>query len=121
LALIANHMRFKDIRQMRQSTLKRFLRLPDFDEHLELHRADCMASHGGLDCWRFAKDNLAAVPQEELRPPRLLTGQDLIEAGYKPGPAFGRALEEVETAQLEGTARTKADALAVARKTLESK
>jgi poly(A) polymerase len=118
LALIANHMRFKDIRQMRQSTLKRFLRLPGFDEHLELHRIDCMASHGGLDCWRFAKDSLAA-PEEELHPPRLLTGQDLIEAGYTPGPAFGRALEEVETAQLEGAVRTKEEALALARKTFE--
>lgn len=119
LALIANHMRFKDIRQMRQSTLKRFLRLPDFDEHLELHRADCMASHGGLDCWRFAKDNLAAVPEEELRPQRLLSGRDLIEAGYQPGPAFGRALEEVETAQLEGAVNNKEEALALARKMLE--
>lgn len=119
LALVANHMRFKDIRQMRQSTLKRFLRLPDFDEHLKLHRADCMASHGGLDCWRFAKESLLALPEEELRPPRLLTGRDLIEAGYRPGPAFARALEEVETAQLEGMARSKEEALAVARKALE--
>jgi len=119
LALIANHMRFKDIRQMRQSTLKRFLRLPEFAEHLELHRIDCMASHGGLDCWRFARKSMDTVPEAELRPPRLLTGRDLIDEGYKPGPAFGRALEEVETAQLEGTVRNKEEALAVARKTLE--
>lgn len=119
LALIANHMRFKDIRQMRQSTLKRFLRLPEFAEHLELHRVDCMASHGGLDCWRFARDSMDTVPEDELRPPRLLTGRDLIDAGYNPGPAFGCALEEVETAQLEGTIHSKAEALALARKTLE--
>ncbi|HEX6545858.1 MAG TPA: CCA tRNA nucleotidyltransferase [Bryobacteraceae bacterium] len=120
LSLIGNHMRFKDVRQMRQSTLKRFLRLPDFNEHLELHRVDCMASHGGLDCWRFARESMETVSEEELRPPRLLTGRDLIDEGYKPGPAFGRVLEEVETAQLEGTIHSKEEALAVARKTLET-
>jgi poly(A) polymerase len=120
LSLVANHMRFKDAPRMRQSTLKRFLRLPEFEQHLELHRVDCLASHGGLDNWRFVRESLAEVGEEELHPPRLLNGRDLIAAGYKPGPRFGKALEEVETAQLEGLVHDKEEALALARKTLAS-
>jgi putative nucleotidyltransferase with HDIG domain len=119
LALIANHMRFKDVMQMKASTLKRFLRLAKFDEHLELHRVDCLASNGNLSGWEYAKEHLSSLPAEELRPARLLTGEDLIADGYRPGPAFGKALEAVETAQLDGQIRTKDEALDVARKTLE--
>jgi poly(A) polymerase len=118
LALISNHMRFKDVQAMRESTLKRFLRLPQFDEHLELHRLDCLASHGHLDNWEFVNRKRAALPAEDIRPPRLLTGQDLIAEGFQPGPAFGKALEEVETAQLEGQIRTKEEALRIARMVL---
>jgi putative nucleotidyltransferase with HDIG domain len=120
LALISNHMRFKDVPRMRQSTLKRFLRLPDFDEHLELHRVDCLASHGDLGVWRFARESLSALTEDELRPKRLVTGRDLIEAGYRPGPALGKALEEVETAQLEGLIHTRDEALTLAKKALPS-
>jgi putative nucleotidyltransferase with HDIG domain len=119
LALIANHMRFKDVMHMKASTLKRFLRLANFDEHLELHRVDCLASNGDLDGWEYAKEHLLSLPAEELRPARLLTGEDLIAEGYRPGPAFGKALEAVETAQLDGQIRTKNEAMDVARKTLE--
>jgi poly(A) polymerase len=115
LALISNHMRFKDVQAMRESTLKRFLRLPQFDEHLELHRLDCLASHGHLDNWEFVNQKRATLPAEDIRPPRLLTGQDLIAEGFQPGPAFGKALEEIETAQLEGQIRTKEEALRIAR------
>jgi poly(A) polymerase len=118
LALIANHMRFKDITQMKPSTLKRFLRLPYFDEHLELHRVDCLASNGNLSGWEYAKSQLANLPADELRPPRLLTGKDLVAEGFPPGPALGRALEAVETAQLDGQIRTKEQALEIARKVL---
>lgn len=116
LALISNHMRFKDVPRMRQSTLKRFLRLPDFEEHLELHRVDCLASHGDLGIWRFARESLAALSEDELRPKRLITGRDLIAAGYEPGPELGKALEQVETAQLEGLIHTKDEALTFAKK-----
>ncbi len=90
---------------MRLSTLKRFLRLPHFDEHLELHRLDCLASNGHTDAYEFVRAKLAEFSLEELRPQRLIGGRDLIQAGYKPGPEFGRALEAVETAQLEGEIR----------------
>lgn len=102
LALIENHMRFADVRRMKESTLKRFLRLPHFEEHLELHRADCLASHGHLDNWEYARERFANAPAEALRPPRLLTGRDLMAMGYGQGPRLREILEAVETAQLEG-------------------
>ena len=119
-SLVANHMRFKDVFQMRLSTLKRFLRLPRFDEHLELHRLDCLASNGYTDSYEFVRKKLVEIGKDELRPKRLLTGKDLIRAGYAPGPMFGRALEAAETAQLDGEIATPEEALAVARSVLES-
>jgi len=118
-SLVANHMRFKDVRQMRLSTLKRFLRLPNFEEHLELHRLDCLASNGYTDSYDFVRAKLAELDQQDLRPPRLINGRDLITAGYKPGPGFGRALEAVETAQLEGEIHTPQEALALAQRVLD--
>ncbi len=111
IALIAHHMRFKDVRQMRESTIKRFLRLPKFEEHLALHRLDCLASHGNLDNYEFMKERFEASPPEQLSPPRLLSGQDLIAAGYPPGPQFSAMLSAVEDAQLEDRIRTPAEAL----------
>ena len=113
-SLVANHMKFKDVRQMRTSTLKRFLCLPHFGEHLELHRLDCLASNGYTDAYNFVQTKLIEISHEELRPARLITGQDLIEAGFKPGPEFGRTLEAVETAQLEGEIETRKEALSLA-------
>jgi len=101
-ALVANHMRFKDVERMKASTLKRFLRLPDFDEHMELHRIDCKASHGGLDLYEFVAEKLRTTPPEEIRPDPLMTGADLIAMGYAPGPRFKEILSAVEDAQLEG-------------------
>jgi putative nucleotidyltransferase with HDIG domain len=113
-ALIANHMRFKDVPNMRESKVKRFLRMPKFDEHLELHRLDCLSSHGSLANYEFARAKQQEVPPEELRPTPLVTGHDLIAAGCKPGPAFGAALREAEDAQLEGRVVTKEEALELA-------
>jgi poly(A) polymerase len=102
LALVDNHMRFADVQRMKQSTLKKFLRLPAFDEHLELHRIDCLSSHGQLDSYEYASEQLQSLPPEVIRPTPLITGQDLIEAGYEPGPRFKEILAAVEDAQLEG-------------------
>jgi poly(A) polymerase len=114
-ALIANHMRFKDVDRMKESTLKRFLRLPDFAEHLELHRLDCLASHGNLESYELVKRKLEELPAEQLKPPRLLSGTDLIDAGYAPGPRFSEILSAVEDAQLEGLLSTKDEAIARVR------
>jgi poly(A) polymerase len=89
------------------------MRIPRFEEHLELHRLDCLSSHGDLANYRLARSKYEESPPEELRPQRLLNGADLIAAGYRPGPEFSRMLEAAEDAQLEGRVRTKEEALAL--------
>jgi len=101
-SLVANHMRFADGQEMKPATLKRFFRLPRFDEHLELHRLDCLASHRDLSLYNFVREQLARMPAEQIRPKPLLTGDDLIAMGYTPGPQFKQILAAVEDAQLEG-------------------
>jgi poly(A) polymerase len=117
-ALIANHMKFSDAPRMRESKLKRFIRMPDFEEHMALHRLDCLSSHGHLDHYDFVRRKLKELPPEQLKPPRLVTGRDLIAEGYKPGPLFGAVLDEIEDAQLEGAISTREDGLALARRRL---
>jgi poly(A) polymerase len=115
VALIANHMRFKDVLQMRASTLKRFVRLNQFGEHLELHRLDCLSCHGMLDNYEFVRRFVEQTPPEEVTPPKLLTGDDLIQLGFSPGPKFKEILQTVEDAQLEGRIRNHDEALAYVR------
>ena len=115
LALIENHMRFADAPRMKISTLKRFFRLEDFPQHLALHRMDCMAGSGNLDHWNFVRERYEAMPEEAVRPAPLITGRELIAAGYKPGAAFRSMLRAVEDAQLEGVITTEAEALELLR------
>jgi len=110
-ALVANHLRFKDVPQMRPSTLKRFVRLPHFEEHLELHRLDCLSSHRNLENYEMVRKFIAETPPEEVRPARLVTGDDLKALGYTPGPEFKAILRTVEDAQLDGRLSSHADAL----------
>jgi poly(A) polymerase len=112
-ALVANHMRFGDVKKMKESTLKRFLRLPEFDEHLALHRLDCLSSHRDLELYDFVREKISTMPAEQIRPEPLITGNDLIAAGYKPGPQFKEWLTAVEDAQLEGAIQTKEEALSL--------
>jgi poly(A) polymerase len=111
LALVENHMRFADAARMKTSTLKRFFRLEDFEQHLALHRMDCMAGSGNLEHWEFVRERWMAMPEETVRPPALITGRELIAAGYKPGAEFKQMLRAVEDAQLEGTIETAEEAL----------
>jgi poly(A) polymerase len=115
LALVENHMRFGDIEKMKESTLKRFFRLPKFDEHLALHRLDVTSSHGDLSLYEFAKRRREELPEEEVRPALLVTGRDLISAGYKPGPRFKEMLALAEDAQLEGRIHTTEEGLEMIR------
>jgi poly(A) polymerase len=101
-SLVAQHLRFKDVFAMRQPTLKRFVRQDRFDEHLALHRLDCLASHGKLDAHEFVSRFIADTPPEQVRPPRLITGEDLKQLGFSPGPRFKEILRAIEEAQLEG-------------------
>jgi poly(A) polymerase len=100
---------------MNQSTLKKFLRMTAFDEHLELHRIDCLSSHGQLDAYEYAQQQLRSMPIEAIRPVPLITGRDLIEAGYKPGPRFKEILAAVEDAQLEARLTSRAAAMEYVR------
>jgi poly(A) polymerase len=115
-SLVANHLRFAAVARMKESTLKRFLRLPKFEEHLELHRLDCLASHGDLSSYEFVRQKLASTPAEQFRPLPLVTGHDLIAAGYQPGPRYKEILAAVEDAQLEGRLAGKDEAMEFVRR-----
>jgi len=110
-ALVANHMKFKDVASMRAATLKRFVRLPRFSEHLELHRLDCLSSHGKLDAYEAVRSFLAQTPSARVHPPRLLSGDDLKDLGYTPGPEFRKILASLEEAQLEESIENRQQAL----------
>ena len=109
-ALVDNHMRFKDVGRMKKATLKRFVRLPQFVEHMQLHRLDCLSSHRNLDSFEFVQRFLTETPPAEVHPQRVLTGNDLLAMGYIPGPRFSEILGALEDAQLEGLVATKQDA-----------
>jgi poly(A) polymerase len=110
LALVDNHMKFGAVEEMRASTLKRFVRLPHFEEHLALHRLDCLSSHRNLDSYDFVTQFLEKTPPEQVRPARLLGGDDLQDMGFQPGPLFAQILQSLEDAQLEGQVKTKREA-----------
>jgi poly(A) polymerase len=119
-ALVANHLRFKDVPRMKPSTLKRFVRLNRFEEHLELHRLDCIASHGHLENYEFVRKFLVETPSEEVRPPRLLTGDDLKTLGFQPGPLFKEILDTLEEAQLNGRIKNRDEALCLVESSFSS-
>jgi poly(A) polymerase len=110
LALVDNHMRFKDVESMRTSTLKKFVRQPHFDEHLDLHRLDCLSSNRHLEAYEFVQRFIAETPPEQVHPERLLTGDDLQGMGFRPGPLFSEILGALEEAQLEGEIKSRSDA-----------
>ena len=120
LALVENHMRFADAAQMRTSTLKRFARLRRFEEHLELHRIDCVSSNGRLEAYNYVRKFFLETPPEQVRPQRLLTGEDLKTMGYQPGPAFTEILQAIEDGQLEGQLKTREEAFDFVRKTFRT-
>ncbi len=116
LALVDNHMRFAHADRMNESTLKKFLRMPGFEEHLELHRLDCTASNGNLGSYEFVRQKLASMPPEVMRPAPLVSGTDLIAAGYEPGPRFKEIIGAVEDAQLENRLHSNQDAMEFVRR-----
>jgi len=110
LALVDNHMKFGAVEEMRTATLKKFVRLSHFDEHLALHRLDCLSSHRHLESYEFVRRFLELTPPEHVRPERLLTGDDLQAMGFRPGPLFSQILQALEDGQLEGQIRTRVEA-----------
>ena len=111
VSAVANHMVFKDVKEMRVSKLKRFMARQGFDDELELHRVDCTSASGMLDNYEFIRERIAAFASEPLIPPPLITGDDLKALGLKPGPRFKEILEAASTLQLEGTLTTREAAM----------
>lgn len=111
VAAVQNHMAFKDVQNMRVATLKRFLARPTIDDELELHRVDCQSSHGLLDNHAFLLAKREEFSREPLIPPPLISGRDLIAIGRRPGPAFKRILDAVQIRQLEGSLRSREEAI----------
>jgi len=112
---VANHMSFKDAKNMRLSTLKRFLSRPYLDDEMELHRIDCKCSHGMLDIYDYLTAKKAELAHEDLSPPPLISGDDLLQLGLKPGPVVGKILHLVLEEQLEGKLVSREQALGWAR------
>lgn len=110
-ACVDNHMKFANVKQMREGKLKRFMGSGTFPVELELHRIDCESSHGMLDNYLFLNEKLEEYQREELKPKPLLGGDDLIRLGMKPGPAMKPILEEAYELQLEKKFRDKDEIL----------
>ena len=109
--VVKDHLRFIHVQEMRESTLKRFLRKPNFSDHLELHRLDSLASHGNLSSYHFCQEKLEELSQEAMRPKPLINGHDLIRLGLEPGPLFSEILSAIEDFQLEGKLSSKEETL----------
>jgi len=120
VALVKNHQRFFDVEQMKKSTLKRFLRRKHIKDLLELHRLDCLSSNRELRMYEFCQTKLREFRQESMRPVPLISGKDLIQLGFTPGPVFKQVLEFIEDAQLEGTVSTKEEALSLVKEIQET-
>jgi poly(A) polymerase len=111
VALVESHLKFMNVMEMRQSTLKRFIKDPDFADHLELHRLDCVASHGDLSAWQFCLEKAREYESEVIPPPPLVKGRDLIALGFTPGPLFSEILTLVQDLQIEGKLASREEAV----------
>lgn len=116
IACVQNHMRFKDVQQMRTATLKRLLSRPTFAEELELHRADCACSHQDISNVEFLQRAMSELSSEQIKPKPLVNGHDLLRIGYAAGPELGRILKQIEELQLEEKVTTRPQALDYAKK-----
>ncbi|MBI2609226.1 MAG: CCA tRNA nucleotidyltransferase [Deltaproteobacteria bacterium] len=116
VSLVKQHMKFKDVKNMRESTLKRFLRQDKFQDHMYLHKIDCSSSHNILEAYEFCEKKIKEFGKEKMKPTPFVTGQDLINLGLKPGPTFKKILTLIEDAQLEGKIRSKEEALDLIKK-----
>jgi poly(A) polymerase len=116
VACVRQHMQFKDVKQMRKATLRRLLLRKTFPLELELHRLDCLGSHGALDHYEFLVQQAAELEKQPAIRPPLLTGNDLIALGVKPGPALGALLAEIREKQLQDELKTPRQAKAWAKK-----
>ena len=119
VACVRQHMQFKDVKQMRKATLRRLLLRQTFPLELELHRLDCLGSHGNLDHYEFLLAQAEELKKKPAIRPPLLTGKDLIKLGMKPGPAMGALLDEIREKQLADELKTPREAKAWVKKQLQ--
>lgn len=117
---VLHHMQFKDVPRMRKATLRRMLLRPTFPLELELHRLDCMGSHGSLDIYEALRDELEELHRRPEMTPPLLTGDDLIAMGMAPGPGMGALLRQIRDKQLQEELKTPEEARAWASEQLEA-
>ena len=117
-ACVLHHMQFKDVKQMRKATLRRLLLRETFPLELELHRLDCLGSHGDLSHYDFLVEQAEELKKKPAIRPPLLTGDDLIKLGMKPGPALGALLAEIREKQLQDELKTPRQAKAWVRRRL---
>jgi len=111
VSCVANHMKFADVKKMRLGKLKQFTGRDTFEEELELHRIDCLASHGKLDLYRFLKRKIKHFQREASKPKCVLNGHDLLAEGIKPGPIMKEILDEIYMLQLEGKIKSRQEAM----------
>lgn len=119
-ACIENHMNFKNVKQMRLATLKKFLSRDTIEEEIDLHRIDCLASHGILDNYEFIIRIRSEIAIDKLKPEPYIKGKDLIALGLKPGPAFGKILSEIYDLQLEEKISNYQEALSVVKQIISA-
>lgn len=110
-SLVREHLKFKDVFNMRDSTFKRFVAMDYFDDHMALHKADCEASHGMMGAYEFIINKRSEFTEDQIKPEPLINGDDLIRLGFKPGPIFSKILNSVEEMQLEGNITNKDQAI----------
>jgi poly(A) polymerase len=109
---VANHMKFMHVQEMRPAKVRRWLAEPSFADELELHRVDCLGSNGLLDNWEFMRTKLTEAAETRTLPPWLVSGRDLLAAGYTSGPRMANVLRDVHDAQLDGLVNSKDEAMA---------
>jgi len=114
--IVGTHMKFMAVKEMRQSTLRRFINRPTFADDLELHRLDCISSHGAVDNYIFLIDKIIQYQNEPIIPPPLLTGKILIKMGIKPGPQIGKILRQCQELQLNEQLKTEQEAISWLKK-----
>ena len=119
--MVARHMQFMNVQDMRTAKVKRFMARPTFPLEMELHRVDCASSNGFTDNYDFLTAKGVEFANEPIIPKPLITGKDLIELGLKPGPQFRELLEEIQTKQLEESLSNRSEALEITRKLIQEK
>ena len=120
VACVLHHMQFKDVKQMRKSTLRRLLLRETFPLELELHKLDCLGSNGNLENYNFLVAQVEELKKKPAIRPPLLTGKDLIALGMKPGKELGAMLHEIREKQLQDELKTPRQAKAWVKKRIDS-